>query len=111
MKDGYYDACVRNTVKMKAEHDTQLQATQKGTPLKSSDFYCRVVPARLPDEQERRREKLCNLLAELKIDLISVRSSIRHQVMSILARGLDAGAVDDDDTGINDPDRAWHRDA
>ena len=58
-----------------------------------------AVPTRLPDEQERRREKLCKMLAELKIDLISVSDAIRHQLVSVLARRLDAFAVDDDDVG------------
>ena len=58
-----------------------------------------AVPTRLSDEQERRREKLCKVLAELKIDLISVSEAIRHQLVSVLARRLDAFAVDDDDVG------------
>ena len=58
-----------------------------------------AVPTRLADEQERTREKLCKVLAELKIDLISVSDAIRHQLVSVLARRLDALAVDDDDVG------------
>ena len=58
-----------------------------------------AVLTRLPDEQERRRDKLCKLLAELKIELISVSDSIPHQLVSVLARPLDAFAVDDDDVG------------
>ena len=84
---------------MKEEHHPQLQATPKHTPEKRRDLSCVVVQTRLPVEQERRREKLCNLLAELKIDLISVSDSIRHKIMLVLARGLDAFAVDDDDVG------------
>ena len=58
-----------------------------------------AVPTRLPDEQERRREKLCKVLAELKIELISVWDAIRPQLVSVLARRLDAFAVDDDHVG------------
>ena len=58
-----------------------------------------AVPTRLPDEQALRREKLCKVLAELKINLISVSDSIRHQLLSVLARRLDVFAVDDDDVG------------
>ena len=39
------------------------------------------------------------MLAELKIELISVRDAVRHQLVSVLARRLDAFAVDDDDVG------------
>ena len=84
---------------MKAEHDPQLQATPKRTPAKRRNLSCVAVPTRLPDEQERRREKLCKVLAELKIDLISVSDAIRHQLVSVLARRLVALAVDDDDVG------------
>ena len=38
-------------------------------------------------------------MAELKIDLISVSDAIRHQLVSVLARRLDAFAVDDDNVG------------
>ena len=81
------------------EHDLQLQATPKLTTAKRRNLSCVVVPTRLPDEQARRREKLCKVLAELKIDLISVSDSIRHQLFSVLARLLDAFAVDDYDVG------------
>ena len=37
--------------------------------------------------------------AELKIDLISVSDAIKHQLVSGLARRLDAFAVDDEDVG------------
>ena len=97
MQDGYSDAFVRNKEKIKAEHDPQLQATSKPTPSKGSDLSCVAVPTRLPDEQERRQEKLSKVLAELKIDMISVRDSIRHQLVSVLARRLDAFAGVDDD--------------
>ena len=35
----------------------------------------------------------------VKIDLISVSDAVRHQLVSVLARRLDAFAVDDDDVG------------
>ena len=69
------------------------------TPAKRRNLSCGAVPTRLPDEQERRREKLCKVLAELKIELISVSDAIRHQFVSVLARRLDAFAVDDDNVG------------
>ena len=65
---------------MKAEHDPQLQATPKRTPAKRRNLSCVAVPTRLPDEQERMREKLCKVLAELKIDLISVSDAIKHNL-------------------------------
>ena len=106
IKDGDCDACVSNKEKMKAEHVPQLQATPKRTPARRRDLTCVVVPTRLHDEQARRQEKLCKLLAELKIDLISISESIRHQVVSVLERRLDAVAVEDDDLGVDDTDRA-----
>ena len=39
------------------------------------------------------------MLAELKIDLISVSDAIRHQLVRVFARRLDAFAVDHDDVG------------
>ena len=54
--DGYCNACVRNKEKIKAEHDPKLPPTPKSTPAKCRDLSCVVVPTRLPDEQERRRE-------------------------------------------------------
>ena len=84
---------------MKAEHDPQLQSTPKRTHAKRRNLSCVVVPTRLPDEQARRREKLWKVLAELKIDLISVRDSNRHQVVSLLGRRLDAFPVEDNDVG------------
>ena len=87
IKDRCCNACVRNKEKMKAEHDPQLQAPPKPTPAKLRDLSCVVVPTGLPDEQERRREKLCKVLAELKIDLISVSDSIRQQVVRVMSRG------------------------
>ena len=97
--DGSCYVCLRNKEQMKAEHDPQLQATPKRTTVKRRDLSCVVVPTRLRDEQERRREKLCKVLAEVKIDFIPVSHSIRHQVVSVLARRLDSFAVDDDDGG------------
>ena len=84
---------------MRAEHDPQLQPTPKRTPAKRRNLFCVGVPTRLSDEQERRREKLCKVLAEKKFVLICVSDSIRHQLMSVLARRLDAFAADDDDVG------------
>ena len=97
IKDGCCERCARNKEQMKAEHDPQLQATPKRTPAKRRNLSSVSIPTRLPDEQERRREKLCKVLAELKIDLISFSDSIRHQLVSVLARRLDAFAGDDDD--------------
>ena len=51
-----------------------------------------VVPTRIPDEQERMREKLGKVLPELKADLISGSDSIRDQLVFVLARRLDAFA-------------------
>ena len=76
IKDGCCEKCARNKEKMKAEHDPQLQATPKCTPAKRRNLSCLAVPTRLPDEQEGRREKLCKVVAELKIELISVSNSI-----------------------------------
>ena len=42
---------------------------------------------------------MCKVLAELNIYLISLSDTIRHQVLSVLARRYDAFAVDDDDVG------------
>ena len=84
---------------MKVEHDPQLQATPNRTPAKRRNLSCVVVPTRLPDEHARRREKLCKVLAELKIDLISVTDSISHQLLRVLAQRLDAFALDDDVVG------------
>ena len=58
-----------------------------------------AVPTGLPYVQEHRREKLCKVLTELKIDLISVSDSILHELVSVWARRLDASAGDDDDVG------------
>ena len=99
IKHGSCDVCLLYKEKMKAEQDTQLQATPKRTPAKRRDLPCVVVQTRLPEEQERRREKLCNMMGELKIDLISVSDSILHELVSVWARRLDASAGDDDDVG------------
>ena len=82
---------------MKAEHDPQLEHTRKRTLGKRRDLSCVVVRTRLTDEQLRRPEKLCNVLSKRKIDLVCVGDSIRHQLLSVLARLLDAFAGDDDD--------------
>ena len=58
-----------------------------------------AVQTRLPHEQERWREELWKVLAELKIDLISVFDAIRQQLVSVFARRLAAFVVDDDDVG------------
>ena len=58
-----------------------------------------AVPSRLLDEQQRRSEKFCKLLAELKSEMISLSDSIRHQLESVLARRLESVAVDGDDVG------------
>ena len=97
IKDGCCKKCVHNREKMIAEHDPQLQATTKRTPANRRNLSCVSVTTRLPDEQERRCEKLCKVPAEVKIELISVSDSIRHQLVNVLARRLDAFAVDDDD--------------
>ena len=75
---------VSNKGKMKAEHDPGVQDTPKLTPATRKDLSSVVVPTRLHDEQERRREKLGKGLAEKKIDLITVRESIRDQLLSVL---------------------------
>ena len=77
--DDSCDVCIRNKEKMKAEQEPPLQATPKRFPAKRKHFSCVVVPTRLPDEEEQMREKLCNVLVELRNDLISVRDSIQHQ--------------------------------
>ena len=71
----------------------------KVTPSKTRDLSCVLLPTRLPDEQNGRLEKLRKVQAELKIDLISVKDSIQHQLVGVLARLLDAFAVDDEDVG------------
>ena len=97
MKDGTCEKCARNKEKLKAANDPQLQFSAKRTPAKRRNLSCVAVPTRLPDEQERRRNKLCNVLAEQKIELISVSDTIRHQVVRFFARRLDGFAVDDED--------------
>ena len=82
---------------MKAEKYPQLEATPKRTPAKRMNLSCVAIPTGLPDEQERRCEKLCKVLEELKIDWISVRDAIKNQLVSVLARGHEAFAVEDDD--------------
>ena len=84
---------------MKAQHEPQLPATLNRTASKRRDLSCVVVPKRLPDEQARTSEKLCIVLAELKINLISVSDSILHQLVCVLAGRLDAFPVADDAEG------------
>ena len=76
---------MRNKEKMKADHDLQLQAKPKRSPVKPTDLSLVVVTTHLSYEQVRSRDKLCNVLAELNIDLISVSESIRHLRVSLLA--------------------------
>ena len=82
---------------MKTEHDCQLKATPNRTPAKRKNLSGVPVPTRLADEEECRREKVCKVIAELKMVLISDRDSIRHQMVSVLARGLEAFAGNDHD--------------
>ena len=86
IKDGYSNECVRNKEKMNAEHEPQLQAMRKRNPAMRRHLSCVSGPAHLPDQQERRREKLGKVLAELKIELISVSELIRDQLVSISCR-------------------------
>ena len=99
MKDGICEKCVRHKEKMKAEQDPQLQATPKRAPAQRRNLSCVAVPTRLPDEQDRRRDKLWKVLPELKIELISVSDEMRHSLVAVLAGGQDAFAVDDNDVG------------
>ena len=99
-KDGYSKECVRHNEQMKADPDSHLHATPKRTPAKTRDLSCVVFPTSLPDEQERKRKNPCKVRTELKIDLLSETEPIRHEFLSLLARGLDDLAVTDDDYGI-----------
>ena len=97
---GYCDPCLRKNDKIEGEHDPQLQPTPERSHAKYTELSCVVVSTILPDEQAPMSKKQCNWRAELKIDQISFRDSIRHQVLSVLARLLDAVALDhDDDVG------------
>ena len=70
IKDGCCEKCARNKDKLKAEHDPQLHTTPKRTPAKRRNLSCVAVPTCLPDEQERKREKLCKVIEELRIEQI-----------------------------------------
>ena len=82
---------------MKAEQAAQLQLTPKRTPEKRRNISYVAVTTCLAEEEERRREKLCKVLAEMKIDLISLSESIPQQLMKVLSLLLDGFAVADDD--------------
>ena len=99
MKDGCCVKWASNKAQIKAEQDHQQQATPKRTPSNRRNLSSVAVPTQIPDAQERRREKLCKVLADLKIDMIFVSDPIRHQLLSILARRIDALAVADVDVG------------
>ena len=49
------------------------------------------------------------MLSELKIELISVRHSILHQLLSVLSRRLDAFGLADDDVRVDKADPASTR--
>ena len=57
-KDGSCEKCVQNKEKLQVAKDPQLQFSAKRTPAKRRNLSCVVVPTRLPEEQERRRENL-----------------------------------------------------
>ena len=81
---------------MTAMHDPQRQSTPKRTPIsRLGDLSCVLIPTHLHEEQDRRSEKLRIVLAELKIDLISLSESNPHQRLSVLARRLDSFSGDD----------------
>ena len=86
IKDGCWEKCALNKEKMIANHDPQLQATPKRTASKGRNLSCMAVTTRFPDEQERRREKFCKVISELKIDLISVSDAMKHHLVSVLAQ-------------------------
>ena len=87
----------------------QLATTgyEKEDICEAKGFILRGSLTRQHDEQERRSEKLWNVLAELKIQLMSVGDSHRHQVISVSSRGLDAVAVEDDK--VEHPTQSEHR--
>ena len=58
-----------------------------------------VLSAQLSPEQIALRERLQRLLQELNIDSVVAPDAVKHDVIEIVSRRVDAFTVDDNDTG------------
>ena len=58
-----------------------------------------AIPTSINSENANRREKLQKVLNELKLSELPFHSSLKHSLVAVIERCLDAFAADDDDLG------------
>ena len=94
------EGCAPNREQWRSAADPQLQFNATLTPAACQRvYYSMVLSAQLSPEQTARREHLQRLLQELNIDSVGAPDAVKHDVIEIVSRRVDAFALDDNDIG------------
>ena len=84
----------------KHQPPTKLTALASIPAIDPDDMPKLAVPITLDEGSEARRQKLSNVINELKIHDLDIISDLKHRLVGIIDRCLDAFASDDNDLGF-----------
>ena len=94
------EVCEENRRTMKEANDPQLRLNLLRTPADRKQYrFSSAIPTQLPQQQINHREKLRAVLIDLKLNEIELAPELKHELISVIERRLDAFATNDDDVG------------
>ena len=94
----HLERCDANREQLRSAEDPQLQFNATLAPLARQLLdYSMVLSAQLSAEQTAQRERLQGLLQELTIDSVVAPDAVKHDVIEIVTRRIDAFPLADND--------------